>query len=171
MGGKLLVVTGGQYGSEAKGHVVDQLSRPEVAGANVVVVRVAGPNAGHTVYGNCPEDCKFGPDHMSGEDWIGHPWRLRSVPVGAVSNRDADLVIAAGSEIDRAVLLTEVTELEAAGYKVSERLRIDAQATILKNSHIDQEVADQIQKRLGSTAKGIGAARADRLWRYADIWG
>lgn len=169
--GKLIVVAGAQYGSEAKGHVVDQLTRPNVAGDNVVVVRVAGPNAGHTVYGLCPPDCSPDASHMSGDQWIGHPWRLRSVPVGAVSNPNADLVIAAGSEIDRAVLMTEVTELERAGYNVAARLRIDAQATILKNSHIDQEVADQIQKRLGSTAKGIGAARADRIWRYADIWG
>lgn len=171
MGGKLLVVAGAQYGSEAKGHIADQLSREEVSGTNVVVVRVAGPNAGHTVYGICPSDCKPDDSHMSGGNWIGHPWRLRTVPVGAVSNREADLVIAAGSEIDEAVLMTEVTELDAAGYKVSSRLRIDAQATMLTNSHTELEVVDGIQKRLGSTAKGIGAARADRIWRYAKLWG
>ncbi len=169
--GKLLVVAGAQYGSEAKGHVVDQLSRADIAGANVVVVRVAGPNAGHTVYGVCPSDCTPDGSHMSGDVWIGHPWRLRSVPVGAVSNRYADLVIAAGSEIDRDVLLSEVTALDAAGYNVSSRIRIDAQATVLEPKHVNQEVADQIQKRLGSTAKGIGAARADRIWRYAQVWG
>ena len=169
--GKLIVVAGAQYGSEAKGHVADQLSRPMVGGSNVIVVRVAGPNAGHTVYGLCPESCQPDESHMSGDRWIGHPWRLRSVPVGAVSNIDADLVLAAGSEIDRKVLLDEVVALDSAGYKVSGRLFIDAQATVLTPKHIDAEVADQIQKRLGSTAKGIGAARADRIWRYADIWG
>lgn len=171
MGGKLIVVAGAQYGSEAKGHVVDQLSRPDVAGDNLVVVRVAGPNAGHTVYGICPGDCKPDAAHLSNGEWIGHPWRLRSVPVAAVSNPNADLVIAAGSEIDLDVLLNEVTELEKAGYNVSARMRIDAQATMLRPKHIDMEVRDEIQKRLGSTAKGIGAARADRVWRYADIWG
>lgn len=171
MGGRLIVVAGAQYGSEAKGHVVDQLSRPNVAGDNVVVVRVAGPNAGHTVYGLCPSDCEPDDSHMSGENWIGHPWRLRSVPVGAVSNPDADLVIAAGSEIDRSVLMDEVVALDAAGYKVSSRLRIDDQATILEPKHINQEVADGIQQRLGSTAKGIGAARAERIWRIAQTWG
>lgn len=171
MGGKLIVVAGAQYGSEAKGHVVDQITRPAVAGDNVVVVRVAGPNAGHTVYGLCPEGCKADASHMSGDLWIGHPWRLRSVPVGAVSNPNADLVIAAGSEIDRNVLLDEVTGLEKAGYNVAARLRIDAQATILSPKHIEMEIRDEIQKRLGSTAKGIGAARADRIWRYATLWG
>lgn len=169
--GKLLVVAGAQYGSEAKGHVVDQLTRPDVAGDNVVVVRVAGPNAGHTVYGLCPSDCKPDASHMSGDMWIGHPWRLRSVPVGAVSNPDADLVIAAGSEIDRDVLLSEVVALDLAGYGVSARLRVDSQATVLAPKHIDMEVRDGIQKRLGSTAKGIGAARSDRIWRYATLWG
>jgi adenylosuccinate synthase len=170
MSGKLLVVAGAQYGSEAKGHVADQLSRPEVAGDNVVVVRVAGPNAGHTVYGMCPDDCKPGNDHMSGENWIGHPWRLRSVPVGAVSNRNADLVIAAGSEIDYDVLMSEVFALDQAGYQASRRLLIDDQATMLEPKHIQREVDDKIQERLGSTAKGIGAARADRIWRYARTW-
>lgn len=169
--GKLIVVAGAQYGSEAKGHVADQLSRPGVAGDNVVVVRVAGPNAGHTVYGLCPSDCKPDAAHLSGGEWIGHPWRLRSVPVGAVSNVHADLVISAGSEIDRDVLLSEVTALDLAGYGVSSRLRIDAQATILEPRHIDEEVRSEIQKRLGSTAKGIGSARADRIWRLAQIWG
>lgn len=172
MGGKLLVVAGAQYGSEAKGHVVDQLSRREMAGDNVVVVRVAGPNAGHTVYGDvCPDECNTGADHWSNDRYLGHPWRLRSVPVAAVSNPDADLVVAAGSEIDRSVLLGEVALLDQIGYKVSERLRIDAQATLLRPKHIDQEVRDGIQQRLGSTAKGIGAARSDRIWRYAQLWG
>lgn len=171
MSGKLLVVVGGQYGSEAKGHVADQLSRPDVAGDNVVVVRVAGPNAGHTVYGQCPSDCRPDDSHMSGDLWIGHPWRLRSVPVGAVSNPDADLVIAAGSEIDYDVLMSEVVALDTAGYQASSRLIIDDQATMLEPKHIQREIEDKIQERLGSTAKGIGAARADRIWRYARTWG
>lgn len=170
-GGKLIVVAGAQYGSEAKGHVVDQLSRMSRAGLNVVVVRVAGPNAGHTVYGLCSPGCKSGADHVSSGKWIGHPWRLRAVPVGAISNPNADLVIAAGSEVDTQVLLDEIVELELAGYEITRRLRIDAQATVLEPKHIDAEIRDKIQDRLGSTAKGVGAARADRIWRYAELWG
>lgn len=174
MGGKLIVVTGAQYGSEGKGAVADHLTRPSNGGYNVVAVRVAGPNAGHTVYGVCPPDCvdsETAADHQFNGGYLGHPWRLRSVPVSAVSNPGADLVIAAGSEIDRDVLLSEVSALDAAGYNVSERLRVDAQATILERSHIDEEVRSEIQKRLGSTAKGIGAARAARIWRRATLWG
>jgi adenylosuccinate synthase len=171
MQGKLIVVSGAQFGSEGKGAIADQLTRASMAGDNVVAVRVAGPNAGHTVYGICPSDCVSDAEHMFHGEWIGHPWKLRTVPVSAVCNREADLVIAAGSEIDRSVLLDEVAALDLAGYNVSGRLRIDSQATVLEPRHIRAEVVDGIQKRLGSTAKGIGAARADRLWRYATLWG
>lgn len=171
MSGKLIVVAGAQYGSEGKGAVADHLTRPDNAGDNVVAVRVAGPNAGHTVFGKCPPECGGGDDHLFNGKIIGHPWRLRSVPVSAVNNPNADLVIAAGSEIDYDVLMGEVVALDAAGYQVSQRLIIDTQATMLEPKHIDAEVVDGIQKRLGSTAKGIGAARADRIWRYARTWG
>jgi adenylosuccinate synthase len=174
VGGKLIVVSGAQFGSEGKGAVAAALTTEERAGDKVVAVRVAGPNAGHTVYGICPPDCdKSDPGHRFAGDgsYLGHPWRLRAVPVSAVSNLEADLVIAAGSEIDREVLFGELDALDAAGYAVSDRLFIDAQATILTGRHITEEVADGIQKRLGSTAKGIGAARADRVWRYAETWG
>ena len=171
MSGKLIVVAGAQYGSEGKGAVADHLTRPDNAGDNVVAVRVAGPNAGHTVFGKCPPACDGGDDHAFNGRHVGHPWRLRSVPVSAVNNPSADLVIAAGSEIDYDVLMGEVVALDAAGYQVSQRLIIDTQATMLEPKHIDAEVVDGIQKRLGSTAKGIGAARADRVWRYARTWG
>lgn len=173
MTGKLIVVSGAQFGSEAKGHVADQLTRPEYVGysTSIVAVRVAGPNAGHTVYGVCPPSCDGTSNgHEFNGKTIGHPWRLRTVPVSAVNNPNAKLVIAAGSEIDLSVLNRELSELDAAGYNATARLLVDNQATILSPQYIEDEVNDGIQERLGSTAKGIGAARADRIWRYADLW-
>lgn len=166
--GKLIVVAGAQFGSEGKGAVADHLTRPNRE-HNPVAVRVAGPNAGHTIHGQCPPSCIQGPDHLFNGEWIGHPWRLRSVPVSAVNNQDATLIIAAGSEVDLEVLSGEVSELDEAGYQVSGRLIIDPQATILDRDHIAMEQADRIQERLGSTAKGIGAARAERIWRRARL--
>jgi len=166
--GKLIVVAGAQFGSEGKGAVADHLTRPDRE-AFPVAVRVAGPNAGHTVYGECPPDCGEGPDHVFNGVQIGHPWRLRTVPVVAVNNPNAVIVIAAGSEIDLEVLAGEMSELDSAGYDVTGRLLIDPQATILEHRHIAEEQADRIQERLGSTAKGIGAARADRIWRKARL--
>lgn len=156
---ELNVVVGAQYGSEAKGHVAAWLSHPDrnPAPGQVVNVRVAGPNAGHTVIGR-------GPD---GEDRF--EWKLRTVPVAAVASPDARLVIAAGSEIELAVLDDEVRALDKAGYHASDRLIIDSQATLLEEHHKHAEAEISLSERVGSTGKGIGAARADRLMRKARL--
>lgn len=134
--------------------------------ANLYNVRVGGPNAGHTVLGLCPTDCGDTADHVGGR----HPWRLRQVPVGAVTAPEAKLIIAAGSEVDLDVLDREVYELNSAGYSVTDRMFIDHSATILTDKHVGREKMNDLQGRLGSTAKGIGAARSDRIWRMAETW-
>lgn len=167
--GRISVVVGGQFGSEGKGAVAGWIGRPQAnPGREVLGVRVGGPNAGHTVYGRCPQ--------MGGEtrgqtckkcNEFGHPWALRQVPVVAVTNPEASLVIAAGSEVDVDVLAVELMELDQAGYDASGRLLVDRSATVLLESHRSAEAGKELQKRLGSTAKGIGGARADRIWREA----
>lgn len=160
MGGKLITVSGGQFGSEAKGAVAAHLSKQEAeAETPLLAVRVGGPNAGHTVIGTGPDGSE------------NFPWRLRSVPVAAVTNPEAALAIAAGSEVDEGVLHQELKALDAAGYQATNRLLIDSQATLLEHHHIEEEVASGLQQRLGSTAKGIGAARVDRIWRTATLYG
>jgi adenylosuccinate synthase len=171
MAGRLIVVSGAQFGSEGKGAVVDQLTRPEHNSGPVAVVRVAGPNAGHTVFGVCPPGCQPNDEHLFNGEWIGHPWKLRSVPVGAVSNPAAELVVAAGSEVDLEVLTDEINRLNSAGYNVSERLHVDTSATVLTPQHVAEEVERGLSGKLGSTAKGIGAARAARVWREAPLFG
>lgn len=153
-GGKLLVVVGGQFGSEAKGHVAHRLVEREIQSRPVVGVRVAGPNAGHTAH-----------------DWKGRPWALRTIPVMAVVDPTVQLVIAAGSEIDLPVLEDEVARLEAAGIPIRDRLFIDRQATILDQNHYSDEAEAELTERIGSTGKGVGAARADRIMRTARIIG
>lgn len=172
--GKLSVVVGGQYGSEAKGAVAGYLCRPEknLDGVDVAAVRVAGPNAGHTVYGDCPAvDCPVdGQEHLPvGE--FPHPWKLRQVPVAAVTNPNAQLYIAAGSEIDPQVLLSEIRQLDSAGYRASARMVVDGSATVLEPHHSQNEQQMQLSQRIGSTAKGIGEARVARLRRVARTWG
>lgn len=165
MSGTVSVVTGGQFGSEAKGAVAGYLASAEQNSTPVVCVRVGGPNAGHTVYGRCPRGCEE-ESHPSGE--AAHPWRLRQVPVAAVTNERAKLLIAAGSEIDFTVLRDEIHGLNSAGYGVSNRLWLDESATVLSSRHIEAEQVDGLNGRIGSTAKGIGAARSDRIWRRAE---
>jgi adenylosuccinate synthase len=150
--GKLTVVVGGQYGSEAKGAVTAWLARLN-KDEPTSVVRVAGPNAGHTAY-----------------DATGKAWALRQVPVGLVSNLEAVGVIADGSEVDLPVLLDEIDQLERGGIPVRQRLAISRHATLLTDEHRNRETGDGIAKRIGSTGKGIGAARADRIMRTADTY-
>lgn len=148
----LAVIVGGQYGSEAKGAATAGLiernrHRP------VYNVRVAGPNAGHTAY-----------------DKTGRAWPLRQVPVGAVADHpDVVCVIAAGSEIDPDVLISEVEQINDAGIKLA--LLIDPQATILDPEYRAAETASGLVSLIGSTGKGVGAARAARIMRIAETYG
>ena len=181
MSGRVSVVVGGQFGSEAKGAVAGYLARAQIgptghagyvkADRSVVCVRIGGPNAGHTVYGACPKGCEptEGDGHIAEKEsyWL-HPWRLRQIPVAAVTNPSAQLLIAAGSEVDMQVLRDEWKALNSAGYQLRGRLNIDYSATLLEQRHIEAEMVNALNARIGSTAKGIGAARADRLWRKAD---
>jgi adenylosuccinate synthase len=153
--GQLDVVVGGQFGSEAKGHVTAQIAARRInSGYPVTAVRVAGPNAGHSAVG-----------HIDGVKYA-----LRQIPVAAVVDNSIQLVLGAGSEIDESVLEYEVDLLDQAGYEVSERLVIDGQATVLEESHKQAEAGSDYNHRFGSTAKGIGQARMARLDRSAAIW-
>ncbi len=152
------VIVGGQYGSEAKGHVTAQLvaaavrdnaTQPDLD-IEIWNVRVAGPNAGHTAYDR--HDQKFA---------------FRSLPVGAVVDESVKLYIAPGSEVDLEVLYGEIAQAESAGWPIRGRLYMSRQATLLEQKHKDTEAQADLVARVGSTGKGIGAARADRLMRTA----
>jgi len=149
---QVTVVVGGQFGSEGKGAVAGFLGRKMKR--NDLAIRVAGPNAGHTAY-----------------DAAGQEWKLRAVPVAAVTSEDCQLHIAAGSEVDLEVLWKELRSLDDAGHNASRRLTIHPSATLLEpDRHPSQELERGIVGQLGSTGKGIGAARADRIWRTASTF-
>lgn len=145
------VVTGAAFGSEGKGHVTAQVVEKELitSGRAVLNVRVAGPNAGHTVI-----------------DQAGEAFALRQVPVGAAVDDSVWCYIAPGSEIDLPVLVAELELLRSKGHPVT-NLMVSAEATLLTDEHKAQEAAANLNARVGSTAKGIGAARVDRLMRTA----
>lgn len=140
----LTIVSGGQFGSEGKGKVVAHLASAYPSSS---VVRVGGPNSGHT--------------------WVdpngaAHP--LRQLPVTAATQPGSALSIAAGSYVDLEVLLGEI-EL----YGVSpERLRIDSNATIILPTHKQAELDADLQGRFGGTGSGVGAAVAGRALRSPD---
>ena len=87
------IVVGGQFGSEGKGKVSLELVRMATE-RRIAVVRVGGPNSGHTAY-----------------DRAGRKFALRQLPAGAV-DRNVDVVFPAGSYIDINVLLREIDELD-----------------------------------------------------------
>lgn len=139
---KIQVVVGGQFGSEGKGHCAAELAKYE---PDLLAIRTGGPNAGHTAWAN------------------GVEYKLRQLPVAAVVNPEATIALAAGSLVDLDVL---DIELHQTGRKVA----IDRSATILEPKHIQDEQNDP-DMQWGSTKKGIGAARADRIHRTAMVWG
>lgn len=146
------VVVGGQFGSESKGRVAAELVRVRAAqnpDTRAISIRVGGPNAGHVAI-----------------DDQGREFAMRQIPVGFVVPT-AILYIAPGSEVDPEVLWDEVHQLERAGFEVRNRLFVSPEATVLTQEHKDIEAHQNLAARIGSTAKGIGAARADRIMRTA----
>jgi adenylosuccinate synthase len=143
--GKLMVVVGGQFGSEAKGACAAALA---VRSDAPLVIRTGGPNAGHTVYGT-----------------DGQVHKLRQLPTAAVSNPNARLAIAAGSVVDPDLLAAEIASTGTVRH-----VFVDEMATVLESHHIDEEVYASRQLTNWSTQKGIGAARSARVMRTAKVW-
>ena len=134
------VVVGGQYGSEGKGKVALHVALQSRARA---VVRVGGPNSGHT-----------------GSDHAGKPWVFRQLPAAALAS-DTLIVLPAGSLIDPDILLAEIRQLDVG----PERLIIDSGASVVLPRHRHEEARENLVERIGSTGSGTGAALRDRMYR------
>lgn len=142
MAGKIQIVVGGQFGSEGKGHAAAELARRE---GEMLAIRTGGPNAGHTVWHD------------------GNEYKLRTVPVAGVVNPLARVAVAPRSLIQLDLATQEVKETGCGA------LFVDPNATILEPAHIAIEEGDSALE-WGSTRKGIGAARMDRVHRTARIF-
>jgi adenylosuccinate synthase len=127
------VLVGGQYGSEGKGHVAAYLAKEYD-----VLIRVGGPNAGHTVLG------------PTGEFTYHH------LPSGA-KDTNAQLLLGPGMTIYVDDLLKEVEQCGVG----PERLFIDPQAMIIEPDDKVNEVG--VKKDISSTGSGSGAASARRI--------
>ena len=127
------VMVGGQYGSEGKGNIAFYLA-PDYQ----VLVRVGGPNAGHTVFS--PEG----------------PYIHHQLPSGT-RNSLARLLIGPGAVINPEALLQEARECGV----TPQRLSIDPQAMVIQQSDRDAEL--ELVKQIGSTGQGVGHATARRI--------
>lgn len=129
------VLVGAQYGSEGKGQVADYLS-PEYD----VLVRVGGPNAGHSVWAQ--------PD----------PYIFHHLPSGTMSS-DARLVLGPGAVLRVNDLLDEIAQCQVS----VERLTIDRNAVIVEEEDVARE--RELVESIGSTGQGVGAATARKVLR------
>lgn len=135
---KIIVVQGGQWGSEAKGAIAAYLC---IARDIDYAVRTGAINAGHTVV------------------YDGKPYAMQQIPTGWV-NPDTRLVIGAGAYIHPETLCREVKMINGAmpHLNVMDRLYIDRRCGL----HTDE--ASQLSKEanrhhsIGATGKGCSEA-------------
>lgn len=127
------VLIGAQYGSEGKGHIAAYLAKDYD-----VLVRVGGPNAGHTV------------SSSSGV------YTYHQLPSGA-KDCDAKLLLGPGMTLNVDLLLEEIADCGVE----PDRLFIDPQATIIEKH--DKKAEETIIAKIGSTGSGSGAAAARRI--------
>jgi adenylosuccinate synthase len=144
--GALTFIVGLQFGSEAKGSVVNHL-----APLTSVAVRTGAANAGHTIYHH------------------GEPHVMRQLPA-AWTNPHTELVIGPGAIISPDVLLGEIEHAEQF-VPIRNRLRIDRHAHVITDEQILDESHGDLAERIGSTSsrgrEGIGHAMADKVLRSA----
>lgn len=132
------VLVGGQYGSEGKGHVVAHIA-PEYD----CLVRVGGPNAGHSVL--------YQGKHVS----------FYHLPSGILHNHQAMIILGAGININPTVLMKEIELAESLGVQVRNRIHIDRNANLI--SKLDIEAEKALVASIGSTGQGVGVATANRI--------
>jgi len=138
-----LIVVGCQWGDEGKGKIVDYLSSQ----ADYVARYQGGSNAGHTI-------------NVGGETY-----KLRLLPSGVLHRKK--LVIANGVVVDPSVLLKEISDLTARGYKPDLALSDRAHVTLSYHQMLD--AAEEKFKgalRSGTTLRGIGPTYTDKVARY-----
>jgi len=127
------VIIGGQFGSEGKGNIAAYLSREYE-----VLVRVGGPNAGHTVSSETGE------------------YTYHQLPSGS-KDCDAEILLGPGMTIDIAKLLSEI---EDCGID-EQRLFIDPNAMIIEEK--DKSAETNLKSDISSTGSGSGSAAARRI--------
>ena len=128
------IIVGGQYGSEGKGQIA-----AFIASEYDLLIRVGGPNAGHTVFE------------------LPKPYTHHQLPSGTRRTEYPKLLIGPGAVLDVDKLLAEIAQCNV---DVG-RLRIDGSATII--SEKDKEAERGLVAGIGSTGQGGGAALSRRI--------
>ena len=143
--GRNVVVLGTQWGDEGKGKIVDLLTEEAAA----VVRFQGGHNAGHTLV-------------IDGEKTV-----LHVIPSGILRD-GVECLIGNGVVLSAEALLKEITELEARGVPVRERLTISPACPLILPYHVALDQARERrrgEKKIGTTGRGIGPAYEDKVAR------
>ena len=143
--GKNVVILGTQWGDEGKGKIVDLLTDQVAA----VVRYQGGHNAGHTLV-------------IDGEKTV-----LHLIPSG-ILRENVRCFIGNGVVLSPEALLKELTELEAKGVPVRERLRISPACPLILPYHVALDQAREKARgeaKIGTTGRGIGPAYEDKVSR------
>lgn len=143
-----------QFGDEGKGQMADRLS----ASHDVIVRYNGGANAGHTI--------TIGDQRFA----------LHQIPIGVLTP-DRLNVLANGVVLDVERFAAELATLSAQGIDAVGRLRISDRAHLVMPYHrAEEKLRDLLASRLldddarlGTTARGIGPAYADRAARDTAI--
>lgn len=142
MQGNIITVTGGQWGSEAKGLAIETLTK---RGLVNVAVRTGALNAGHTVYHN------------------DRPYAMQLVPCPWIDPR-VELVLGAGCYLNKEQLEVELGWIRGSGQEP--KLHIDWRCGAHTNVHKEREAG--LHEKMGSTGKGCSEALIDRIRRRKD---
>ena len=143
--GKNVVILGTQWGDEGKGTIVDLLTDQ----VSAVVRYQGGHNAGHTLV-------------IDGEKTV-----LHLIPSGILRD-NVQCFIGNGVVLSPEALLKELTELEAKGVPVRERLRISPACPLILPYHVALDQAREKARgeaKIGTTGRGIGPAYEDKVSR------
>ncbi|PKX81526.1 adenylosuccinate synthase [Pectobacterium peruviense] len=143
--GKNVVVLGTQWGDEGKGKVVDLLTER----AKYVVRYQGGHNAGHTLV-------------INGEKTV-----LHLIPSG-ILRENVVSIIGNGVVLAPDAFMKEMTELEARGVPVRERLLLSEACPLILPYHVALDNAREKArgaKAIGTTGRGIGPAYEDKVAR------
>lgn len=139
------VLLGLQWGDEGKGKIVDVLTPRYDAVARFQ----GGPNAGHTL------------------EFEGHKHVLRSIPSGVFRTGQTN-IIGNGVVLDPVLFRQEAQDLEKAGVKLHDVLKISRKAHLIAPTHRLLDAANEAAKggaKIGTTGKGIGPTYTDKVSR------
>lgn len=136
---KTIAIVGGQWGDEGKGAIIDYLAEK----ADVVARFNGGNNAGHTV---CVKDDTF---------------KFHLIPSGIVHKKLN--IMGNGTVIDPKILVKEIEDLEKRGFKINDKnLVISSSAHVVTEKQIKE---DKVDKKIGTTGRGIGPCYRDKIAR------